>query len=124
MANIDSGLTVYELNKQGMAGFAKLDKKNLEAAIFKALKYIENTNNRYYMLLCNDRRDFTIIRLKAKELKNRINASNDLKECLLNRGDIISIEEDENGGLEIWLRIDGEVFCYYFFPYDAAIIES
>lgn len=124
MANIDSGLTVYDVNKQGMAGFSKLSEKNLEAAIFKLRKYAEKTNNRFYMLLCNDRRDFTLFRLKEKELKNRINMIEDLKECLQNRGDIIDINEDENGGMEIWLKIDKEAFAYYFFPYDAAIIES
>lgn len=124
MANIDSGLTIYDINKQGMAGFSKLSKKNLETAIFKLRKYAENTNNRYYMLLCNDRRDFTLFRLKEKELKNRINMIEDLKECLQNRGDIIDVNEDENGGMEIWLKIDKEAFAYYFFPYDAAIIES
>lgn len=124
MANIDSGLTIYDINKQGMAGFSKMSKKNLETAIFKLRKYAENTNNRYYMLLCNDRRDFTLFRLKEKELKNRINMIEDLKECLQNRGDIIDINEDENGGMEIWLKIDKEAFAYYFFPYDAAIIES
>ena len=124
MANIDSGLTIYDVNKQGMAGFSKLSKKNLETAIFKLRKYAENTNNRYYMLLCNDRRDFTLFRLKEKELKNRINMIEDLKECLQNRGDIIDISEDINGGIEIWLKIEGEAFAYYFFPYDAALIES
>ena len=94
MANIDSGLTIYDINKQGMAGFSKLSKKNLETAIFKLRKYAENTNNRYYMLLCNDRRDFTLFRLKEKELKNRINMIEDLKECLQNRGDIIDVNED------------------------------
>jgi hypothetical protein len=124
MANIDSGITIYDVNKQGMAGFSKLSKKNLEVAIFKLRKYAEKTNNRFYMLLCNDRRDFTIFRLKEKELKNRINMIEDLKECLQNRGDIIDINEDENGGMEIWLKIDKEAFAYYFFPYDAAVIES
>lgn len=124
MAEIDSGMTVYDFTKKGMANFSKLSKKNLEAAIFRLRKYVENTNNRFYMLLCNDRRDFTVFRLKEKELKNRVHAIADLIECCQNRGDIIEINEDENGGMEIWLKINGEAFAYYFFPYDEAVIES
>ena len=31
-------------------------------------------------------------------------------------------DEKENA-YEIWLKIDGEAFAYYLFPYDAGVIE-
>ena len=47
-----------------------------------------------------------------------------LKECLMNRGEVLEIEKvEETNAFEIWLRIDDEPFCYYLFPYDEAIIE-
>ena len=31
--------------------------------------------------------------------------------------------EKEDGAWEFWTRIDGEVYVYYLFPYDKAVIE-
>ena len=34
------------------------------------------------------------------------------------------IDRTEDGvAIEIWISIDGESFVYYFFPYDAGVIE-
>lgn len=87
------------------------------------------------MLLCNDRKDYTIFHRNQKcingEFLDRCEGYTGdyiesvlLDECLPNRGSIKSIEftEDKNA-IEIWLSIDGESFVYFFFPYDSAIIE-
>ena len=78
-------------------------------------------NEMYYMLLCHDRRDYTVFRIKeSKEECVKIL----IDECLKNRGEILSIEPTENkDAFEIWIKIEDEVFCYYFFPYSQAIIE-
>ena len=78
-------------------------------------------NEMYYMLLCHDRRDYTVFRIKeSKEECAKIL----IDECLKNRGEILSIEPTENkDAFEIWIKIENEVFCYYFFPYSQAIIE-
>ena len=45
-------------------------------------------------------------------------------ECLKNRGEIRGIDiTKDKGAIEIWLVINEEAYCYYFFPYDAAVIE-
>ncbi len=78
-------------------------------------------NEMYYMLLCHDRRDYTVFRInESKEECVKIL----IDECLKNRGEILSIEPTENkDAFEIWIKIENEVFCYYFFPYSQAIIE-
>ena len=39
-------------------------------------------------------------------------------------GDILSMEKTSDGeAFEIWLNINDEAFCYYFFPYDLGVIE-
>ena len=75
----------------------------------------------YYMLLCNDRKDYTVFRISnSKEECVKIL----IDECLKNRGEILSIEPTENkDAFEIWIKVEDEVFCYYFFPYSQAIIE-
>lgn len=54
------------------------------------------------------------------------------KECLgccTDRGEILSIEEQPDGNYEFWIRIKDNdnktenVFAYYLFPYDNAVIE-
>jgi hypothetical protein len=75
----------------------------------------------YYMLLCNDRKDYTVFRIteSKEECVNIL-----IDECLKNRGEILSIEPTENkDAFEIWMKIENEAFCYYFFPYSQAIIE-
>ena len=48
-----------------------------------------------------------------------------IDECIYNRGQAIDINlTEDKAAIEIWLRnAENENLCYYFFPYDAAIIE-
>ena len=72
------------------------------------------------MLLCHDRRDYTIFHTTVPE--NSV--YKDLEECLVNRGLIYGIDKTEDeGAIEIWLMIDDEPYCYYFFPYENAVVE-
>ena len=42
----------------------------------------------------------------------------------MNRGEVRGIDlTKDKDAIEIWLIIEDEAYCYYFFPYDAAIIE-
>lgn len=103
------------------------NKKNL------IVDFVNQTSNRYYMLLCNDRKDYTIFH--RNETENGLFKDSEgliidviekilIDECLPNRGRTKSIELTENqDAIEIWISIEGESYCYYFFPYDAAIIE-
>lgn len=122
--------TLYDMNKSLIEqGVTALTKEELENKKELILDWLLNTNNEYYMLLCNERKDYTVFRLtdlKNKEYDDcRTDVTNILiDECLFNRGNTKSIELTENkDAVEIWISIDGESYCYYFFPYDAAIIE-
>jgi len=96
--------------------------------------FIKDTNNKYYMLLCNERKDYTVFHRNVNRLGQyydicvgfmgeRIQTTL-INEILPNRGVIKSIElTDAKDGIEIWLSIDKESFCYYFFPYEQAVIE-
>jgi len=105
------------------------DKKNI------IIDFINNTNNAYYMLLCNEKKDYTIFHrnfdataetfcdncthCSVERIENIL-----IDECLPNRGNTKSIElVEDNNAIEIWISIDEESYCYYFFPYDTAIIE-
>ena len=83
-------------------------------------------NNTYYMLLCNERKDYTVFKMNDKNSDDSIReiVSILVDECLKNRGEIRGIDLTKGkDAIEIWLIIEDEAYCYYFFPYDAAIIE-
>lgn len=125
MSNITLG-TAYEINKNLVEKYEKeLTIKELEEKKEIISTFIKETDNRYYMLLCNDRKDYTVFTLLDGEKdKSDETASILVDECLFNRGLIKGIDLTENkDAFEIWLSIDKEAYCYYFFPYDNAIVE-
>ena len=81
-----------------------------------------NNGQKYFMLLCNDRRDYTVFHRNNIKVFN--SPDNDLADCILNRGSLLAIDETNEGNFEIWIKIDGTPYCYYLFPYDFGIIES
>ena len=88
--------------------------------------FMRKMNNAYYMLLCNERKDYTVFKMNDKNSDDSIReiVSILVDECLKNRGEIRGIDLTKGkDAIEIWLIIEDEAYCYYFFPYDAAIIE-
>lgn len=117
--------TVYEINKNLMRREEKLSKP----AFANKLKLVKNfflKNGKYFMLLCNDCKDYTVFVMEGKTDESGEQAIKDLKECLVNRGETLSIDyaPGDQNAFEIWIRDDSsEPFCYYLFPYDNAVIE-
>lgn len=121
-SNVELG-TAYEMNKNLVKKYEHLLTEEEMTEKTKMLEeYIAGKANHYYMLLCHDRRDYTI--LHANVLADVHSVPRELVECLINRGDVYGIDATEDGvAIEIWLMIDDEAYCYYFFPYDNAIVE-
>ena len=117
--------TLYDINKNAMKSIKELSYEERVAKRKLVEDFITDTHNHYYMLLCNDRRDFTIVTLDvANEEKRAAAAFTVVDECLVNRGKIKAIDLTKHkDAIEMWLNIDDEEFCYYFFPYDNAIVE-
>lgn len=117
--------TVYEINKNLMRRENMLSRP----ALANKLKLVKNfflKNNKYFMLLCHEQRDYTVFIINAVTEEAGDNAIQNLKECLINRGEVLSIDyaPGDQNAFEIWIRGDaGEPFCYYLFPYDSAVIE-
>jgi len=114
--------TLYDINKSIIENNIKeLTSEEIEEKKELIDSLLQRTNNKYYMLLCNDRKDYTVFVNEENDIDNFLKIL--LDECLPNRGKIKSIEDTEdNQAIEIWLSIEGESYCYYLFPYDNAII--
>lgn len=122
MSEIEIG-TLYDMNKELMKTAKPLDNKEINKQLVRVKDFFSGDEVRYYMLLSKERSDYTVFRLKNSLSSTK--AIKDLKECLNNRGEILSIEKTEdNVAFEIWLRIDGENFVYYLFRYDFGVIEA
>ena len=126
MSDISLG-TLYDVNKN----LVEKNEVELTEGVINSKKeivknFIMKTENAHYMLLCKEQSDYTIFRRynmedaeKAMEISNIL-----IDECLKNRGEIRGIDlTKDRDAIEIWLMIEGHAYCYYFFPYDAAVIE-
>ena len=118
--------TQYEFSKNMVSQLPALNEGNLNSKKEIVKNFIIKQNNFYYMLLCNEQKDYTVFHWNnicddtgAMEIAKIL-----VDECLKNRGEIRGIDLTENkDAIEIWLYIEEEAFVYYFFPYDEAIIE-
>ena len=116
--------TLYELNKSAMRASKTLDiretikEKDKELFNFFAI-------NKFAMLLCNEQKDYTVFAMISNQSReNQVaTAKEELYTCLSNRGELLSFEKTEDGiAFEIWLRINEEIFVYYLFPYNEAVL--
>ena len=118
------GGTLYDANKSIMENKKPLTEPELAALYPKLEDWFNMIIDTYAMLLCHDRRDYTIFHLYEKENPNPpAVATKELIGCLTDRGEILSIDATPDKAWEIWLRINKENYCYYLFRYDEAVIE-
>lgn len=116
--------TLYELNKSAMRASKTLDiKKTIEEKDKELFNFF--ATNKFAMLLCNEQKDYTVFAMISNQSrKNQVaTAKEELYTCLNNRGELLSFEKTEDGiAFEIWLRINKEIFVYYLFPYNEAVL--
>lgn len=124
MAEFDLGMNLYEFNKKGMDQLDPIDPISLFTQILDIAKDIFTTYNaQYWMLLCNERKDYTVFNLINPDINT---FASDIKETLDNRGQVLSIDKQEDGNFEIWIRDFNtkENFVYYLFNYTYGVIEE
>lgn len=125
MAKLTLG-TLYEANKQVMRNsqFKPMNHLELAAAQQKIEDFFNMQCDTYGMLYCKDLSDFTIFHMYENQNPNPpAIAASECIGCCVDRGEVLSIEEQPDKNFEIWIRIKGEPYAYYLFPYDNAVIE-
>ena len=121
--NIEAG-NLYEANKQLVIQNEKpLTHPELAAKQEELEEFFEDQVQEFAMLLCHERRDYTIFQLTSSSTAEHF-AAREAIGCCTDRGKILGIDKTNDGiAYEIWLDIDNEAFCYYLFPYDKAVIK-
>lgn len=122
MADVEMG-NLYDMNKEIMKSQKPLSKTKLREAKDKLKLFF--LTDKYFMLLCHELRDYTVFNLKRKtDIHGEESAKILVDECLVNRGEVLSIEKTEDDlAYEIWIRNEEDNFCYYLFPYTQGVIE-
>lgn len=122
MVQANIGVSLYDMNKQLMLKEPLLNLVETKEAIENLVKAIAESSSKAWMLLNNERQDFTIFYHSSDKILKG-NLRNDLRETILNRGKLISIDKQIDGNFEIWVKDNNEAFCYMFFDYSNAIID-
>ena len=116
--------TLYDFNKQLLSQAKELRRIDFKDSLNQIKDFIKEKDNKYFMLLCKERSDYTVFVLFKNEDFDRQIFKKELSECLTNRGQILSIEKTKDKqAYEIWIKVDEEAFVYYLFPYDLGVIE-
>ena len=118
---IDLGVTLYDLNKQAMSKEQPLDVIAFNNIIAKVADKVKDKE--YWMLLCNERKDYTVFKIEHPDNKRTI--TEELSVTINNRGQVLSIDEQEDGNFEIWIKDYNtkEAFVYYLFDYTFGVVK-
>ena len=119
--NTDLQLTMYDLNKQVISQLPTLGEDELTQAWLTIDNYVQACSAKYFMLLCNDIRYYTVFAL----LGTGEQCATEVLDCISNLGALksVGLTEDE-AAIEIWFQPEGEQpFAAYFFNYEGGVIE-
>lgn len=120
---IDTGMSLYELNKQGYAQLLPYDETQIQDAITWINEFSDKNKGKYYMLLCKEMSYYTVFEKDFLEY-DCLSLGHGVIECLDNVGTIHGIDDNGEGALEIWVKTsDEEVYCMLLFNYDVGVVK-
>lgn len=122
----ENGLTsnLYELNQGAMTLAPEMDEINLNTAKEKIANFILNQNSKYFMLLNNEKKYYTLF-ITGFDTGTDFNYSkleDEVIDCMQNLGTLKDIDEVE-GGIEIWVTEKDNSYVYYLFDFQGGIIK-
>ena len=113
-------LNLYDLNKSVINQLEPMTPDEIIDSLGLIKEYYRKSNNGFHMLLCKDYNYYTIFapdRIMSSEFTATV------YDIIVNLGTIYSIENTEDGAIEIWIKPEGEEmpYAFYLFPYDAGV---
>ena len=121
--------SLYELNQQAYDQIPIMSRKNIEKQLTNLYEWIQEQKCDYTMLLCHERRDYTILHYNNRENETYKNGTLvDLKECINNRGRLLDVRYlQDQDAWEIWIRIfenkGHQNYMYMFFNAEGFVVE-
>ena len=114
-------LNLYDLNKSVINQLEPMTPDEIIDNLNLIEEYYHKSDNSFHMLLCKDYNYYTIF---APDDIITIEFTATVYDIIVNIGTIYSIENTEDGAIEIWIKPEGEEmpYAFYLFPYDAGVV--
>lgn len=114
-------LNLYDLNKSVINQLNPMTSDEIIDNLNLIEEYYHKSDNSFHMLLCKDYNYYTIF---APDDIITIEFTATVYDIIVNLGTIYSIENTEDGAIEIWIKPEGEEmpYAFYLFPYDAGVV--
>lgn len=115
-------LNLYDLNKSVVSQLTPMTMGEISAKMKDITNYYHKSNNTYHMLLCRDFNYYTIF--NCNSMLAFPDFAGAVCTIITELGEVYSIEETNDGAMEIWIKPNGEEepFVFYLFPYDAGVV--
>lgn len=121
--------SLYMLNQQAYNRVYPLNKEEKQECLSNLYEWVKEQRCDYTMLLCHERRDYTILHYKNRQDNTyKVATMKDLKECIDNRGKLLDVRYlQDQDAWEIWLRIfengERQNYMYMFFNAEGFVVE-
>lgn len=114
-------LNLYDLNKSVINQLEPMTPDEIINNLSTIKEYYHKSNNSFHMLLCRDYNYYTIFAPDEIMSSDFVATIYDI---IVNLGTVYSIENTEDGAIEIWIKPEGEEmpYAFYLFPYDAGVV--
>ena len=127
--NSISAGSLYELNQKMYDKIKPLTMFQKKEQLSNLYEWAREQRCDYVMLLCHERRDYTILHFNTREDKKYKNGINiDLFECIDNRGKLLDVRYlQDQDAWEIWIRIfedkSHQNYMYMLFNAEPFVVE-
>lgn len=120
-------LNLYDLNRQLINQLDPLTDAELTACKMILIDYYKQSNNNYHMLLCNEYHYYTLFAIHNDCQFNEFSApafADNVYNIIHELGDVYSVELNQDGDVEIWIKPAGEEipYAFYLFGYDRGVV--
>ena len=114
-------VSLYELNKTLYRSLSEISFNELQKDKVKIKEWIKDCGDEFFMLLCNERMDYTVFALTDTGAP----AEQEIVDIVCERGIIKSIEiNKEELWIQFWIETSKkEIYMYALFPYDNGVIK-
>ena len=114
-------LNLYALNKSVINQLEPMTPDEIIDNLNLIEEYYHKSDNSFHMLLCKDYNYYTIF---APNDIITIEFTATVYDIIVGLGAVYSIENTEDGAIEIWIKPEGEEmpYAFYLFPYDAGVV--